>query len=175
MPLDSSEDGEAANAEIGLLLGLTGGLLTGPLAACRSTLAPGHLAVIGPRDGEWRRRFNVGSLHDLGIWLRRWDEVRDRPADTGREAVQHLSRSTDGWWLHVDLDVLDPAVFPAQGLPDVPDDPGGLSWEQLVEVASAALRYGGCVGASMTIYDPDQDPDGACARRIVEAVREVAG
>ena len=31
MPLDVSEDGEAANAEIGLLLGLTGRLLAGPL------------------------------------------------------------------------------------------------------------------------------------------------
>ena len=32
MPLDVSEDGEAANTEIGLLLGLTGKLLAGPLA-----------------------------------------------------------------------------------------------------------------------------------------------
>jgi arginase len=32
MPLDSSEDGEAANTELGLLLGLTGRLLSGPLA-----------------------------------------------------------------------------------------------------------------------------------------------
>ena len=31
MPLDVSEDGEAANTEIGLLLGLTGRLLAGPL------------------------------------------------------------------------------------------------------------------------------------------------
>lgn len=174
MPLDVSEDGEAANAEIGLLLGLTGGLLTGPLAGSRSTLAPDRLAVIGPRDGAWRRRFNVGSLADLGIWLRRCDQVVDRPADTGREAVQHLSRTADGWWLHVDLDVLDPVVFPAQGLPDVPDDPGGLDWSQLIEVTSAALAYGGCVGASITIYDPDQDPAGACARQIVQAVAEVA-
>jgi len=32
MPLESSEDGEAANTELGLLLGLTGRLLSGPLA-----------------------------------------------------------------------------------------------------------------------------------------------
>ena len=36
MPLDVSEDGEAANTEIGLLLGLTGRLLTGGSATgCR--------------------------------------------------------------------------------------------------------------------------------------------
>ena len=174
MPLDVSEDGEAANAEIGLLLGLTGGLLTGPLARTRSKLTPERLTMIGPRDGDWRRKFNVGSVRDQGVWSRRADEVADRPADTGREAVQHLSRTADRWWLHVDLDVLDPVVFPAQGLPGVPDDPGGLTWEQLTAVASAALAYGGCVGASMTIYDPDQDPDGACARRIVRTVAAAA-
>ena len=69
--------------------------------------------------------------------------------------------------------MLDPAAFPAQGLPGVPDDPGGLTWEQLTGTVSAALAYGGCVGASMTIYDPDQDPSGDCARRIVQAVREI--
>ena len=87
MPLDVSEDGEAANAEIGLLLGLTGRLLTGPLAACRGTLRADQLAVLGPRDEQWRRRFNVGSLREHGVWLRDAHEVAARPADTGREAV----------------------------------------------------------------------------------------
>ena len=62
MPLDVSEDGEAANAEIGLLLGLTGRTLRGPLAAHRGLLFPATLAVAGPRDAAWRARFNVGSL-----------------------------------------------------------------------------------------------------------------
>jgi arginase len=173
MPLDVSEDGEAANTEIGLLLGLTGRLLTGPLAAARGTLRADQLAVLGPRDEQWRRQFNVGSLREHGVWLRDAGEVAARPADIGREAVQHLSHAADGWWLHVDLDVLDPVAFPAQGLPDVPDDPGGLTWDQLTATVSAALAYGGCVGASMTIYDPDQDPAGDCARRIVRAVRDI--
>ena len=173
MPLDVSEDGEAANTEIGLLLGLTGRLLSGPLAASRGTLRADHLAVLGPRDQQWRRRFNVGSLREHGVWLRDAGEVAARPADTGREAVQHLSRAADGWWLHVDLDVLDPVEFPAQGLPDVPDDPGGLTWDQLTSTVSAALAYGGCAGVSMTIYDPDQDPAGDCARRVVRAVRDI--
>ena len=44
MPLDVSEDGEAANTELGLLLGITGRLLTGPfrdrLPALRSRHSP---------------------------------------------------------------------------------------------------------------------------------------
>src|SRR5262249_54890386 len=65
MPLDVSEDGEAANAEIGLLLGLTGRLLPGPLAADLPALPIEALAVLGPRDDDWRRRFNVASVRDV--------------------------------------------------------------------------------------------------------------
>ena len=171
MPLDVSEDGEAANAEIGLLLGLTGRTLTGPLAERLPALPADHLTVLGCRDEAWRRRFNVGSLRDHGVWFRGLAEVAADPAGSGRAAVSHVSRVADGWWLHVDLDVLDPDEFRAQGLPGVPDDPGGLTWEQLTSLVAAVLAYGGCVGASMTIYDPDQDPTGADARRIIQAIR----
>jgi len=78
------------------------------------------------------------------------------------------------WWLHVDLDVLDPMEFPAQGLPDVADEPGGLTRTQLAALLSAATGAGGCAGLSMAIYDPDQDPDRSGARYIVELVGAVA-
>jgi arginase len=49
-----------------------------------------------------------------------------------------------------------------------------LTWPQLTEALVAALRVGGCRGCSVAIYDPDQDPDGGDARRIVQLVREIA-
>lgn len=173
MPLDVSEDGEAANIEIGLLLGLTGKLLTGPLAQRLPALPPAVLAVLGPRDGDWRRRFNVGSLRDCGVWLRACDEVVADPAAAARTAVDHVTGRADSWWLHVDLDVLDPTVFPAQGLPDVADEPGGLTWEQLTDLLTTAIGAGGCLGWSLAIYDPDQDPTRDGARRIVDLVGDV--
>jgi arginase len=78
------------------------------------------------------------------------------------------------WWLHVDLDVLDPVAFPAQGLPDVDDDPGGLSPAQLTTALTAAAAGGGCAGFSVAIYDPDQDPDRSGARQVVDLVGAVA-
>jgi arginase len=74
--------------------------------------------------------------------------------------------------LHVDLDVLDPAEFSAQGLPDVEDEPGGLTWDQLTDlVVSLFGSPAHCVGASLAIYDPDQDDDNADAGKIVAFVR----
>ena len=174
MPLDVSEDGEAANAEIGLLLGITGRLIRGPLRRRLPALSTRALAMLGQRDEDWRRRFNVGSLRDHGVWLRSIDEVKADPGGAAESAVRHLRRHADRWWLHVDLDVLDPDAFAAQGLPDVADDPGGLSWRQLTELLVAAVGAGGCLGLSLAIYDPDQDPDGSDARRIVALVGDVA-
>ena len=174
MPLDVSEDGEAANTEIGLLLGLTGRLMSGPLSQHMPALNAGRLAMLGPRDAQWRRAFNVGSLRDLGVHLRTFAEVAAAPASAARDALAHLAENTDRWWLHVDLDVLDPVEMPAQGLPDVEDIPGGLTWDQLTELLAAAVASGGCVGWSLAIYDPDQDSDGSDAAHIVQLVQAVA-
>jgi arginase len=175
MPLDVSEDGEAANAEIGLLLGVTGRLLEGSLRARLPALRPELLAMLGPRDRSWRRAFNVGSLRDRGIWLSAADEVAADPSGAGRRTVEQVRQQADPWWLHVDLDVLDAEEFGAQGLPDVEDEPGGLTWTQLTDLLTAMVELGGCVGWSVVIYDPDQDPHRADARRIVELVRRVSG
>lgn len=168
MPLDVSEDGEAANTEIGLLLGLTGKLVSGPLRRCVATLEPDALAMLGPRDEGWRQQFNVGSLRDHGVWLRNAEEVAADPAATARQAVEHVVRTAQRWWLHVDLDVLDPREFAAQGLPGVDDEPGGLTVAQLTTLLVTAAGTGGCAGLSLAIYDPDQDPERRDARQVVE-------
>lgn len=174
MPLDTSEDGEAANTEIGLLLGLTGHLAPTDLAARLPALRDESLAMLGQRDEAWRLQFNVGSLRDLGVWLRAVDEVASAPPQVAIEAVMHLQESSAAWWLHIDLDVLDPLEFAAQGLPGVADEPGGLSWQQLTALATTAVAMSGCRGLSLAIYDPDQDPTGVDAARIVQFARHVA-
>ncbi|MET1038645.1 MAG: arginase family protein, partial [Aeromicrobium sp.] len=158
-PLDVSEDGEAANTELGLLLGLTGRAPGFPRPSVRSILLPARLAAVGPRDVAWRRGMNVGSVADLGAFFRPAEAVADDPRGVGREAAGFLPRGGP-WWLHVDLDVLDATVLPATGVPgDVPEpDSGGLDWEQLTALLTAAVARGGCRGLSVAIYDPDQDP-----------------
>jgi arginase len=132
------------------------------------------LVILGPRDDDWRRQFNVGTLADSQVWLAPLAEVADDPCGTGRRAIEHLSARVDRWWLHIDLDVLDPVQFPAQGLPDVDDEPGGLTWDQLTDLVSALFTgQASCVGGSLAIYDPDQDPDGLGAAQIVAFIRNV--
>lgn len=173
-PLDVSEDGEAANAELGLLLGITGRGPDFPRPSVRSILTPSRLAAVGQRDIEWRRAMNVASVADLGAFFRSAGATAQDPARVGRDAADVL-RAVGPWWLHVDLDVLDLAVLPATGVPgDAPDpDDGGLDWDQLTALLTSAVERGGCRGLSVAIYDPEQDPHRLHAGRIVELVHTV--
>lgn len=172
MPLDVVEDGGAANCEIGLLTGITGRLLTGPLADRLPALPLEALAMLGQRDDAWRRRFNIGSFADLGVWSRPLDLMRFYPAVTAINAAGHLRETATRWWLHVDLDVLDPDVYTAQGLPGIPEEPDGLTWAELTRALTGAVSVGCCAGLSVTIYDPDQDPDRTEAAAIVQLIGE---
>ena len=116
----------------------------------------------------------MGSLRDLGVFVRRADETAADPAAAAREAVGRITAHAERWWLHIDLDVLDPEVFAAQGLPDFPDEPGGLTWDTLTQSLRSAVGAGGCAGVSLAIYDPDQDEDRTDARRVVALIDDVA-
>ena len=114
MPLDVSEDGEA-NTEIGLLLGLTGRLLTA-LASRLPALEQSALAVLGPAT-------RVGVVSSTSAHYATTacgcDPSERLPAGRRRrpERLSGIRSVVDRWWLHVDLDVLDPLEFRAQGLP----------------------------------------------------------
>src|SRR4029079_3866742 len=84
MPLDVSEDGEAANTELGLLLGLTGRTWGGELGDRLPALRRDRLVVLGPRDDAWRSRFNVGTLADNGVWGAPAADGADGPHGAGR-------------------------------------------------------------------------------------------
>ena len=81
-----------------------------------------------------------------------------------------MSGAARPWWLHVDLDVLATSALPAVDY----QQPGGLSWDTLETVIATALGVGGCVGASVTIYNPDLDPDLASASVVAQAIGRLA-
>ncbi|ROQ16639.1 arginase family protein [Curtobacterium sp. PhB171] len=74
-----------------------------------------------------------------------------------------------GYWLQVDVDVLDAAVMPAVDSPD----PGGCTPHELIELLRALAPR--AVGASITVYDPDLDPDGTHARLLTEVLTASLG
>jgi arginase len=100
------------------------------------------------------------------------DEVAAAPADHVRAALERLDATADGFWLHLDLDVLAATYLPAVDYPQ--DD--GLSWEQLLELLGPVLAHERLLGADVAILNPVLDTDGRYAARTVELLRAaVAG
>jgi arginase len=69
-----------------------------------------------------------------------------------------------GYWLHLDVDVLDPEHLPAVDSPD----PGGLGPKELTALLAALAPA--AIGAQVTVFDPDLDPDGRYANMLTDVL-----
>jgi arginase len=163
LPVQSST-GEAADMELALALGMADASWSPQLAALLPLVEPGDVRILGARDAELLRAEGVSSLGDR-LAMVDGDRLAADPASAAASACASLS---DPWWFHLDLDVLSTEALPAVDYPQ----PGGLGWEELASVATAALRAGPR-GWDITIYNPDLDPERIHARRIVRSIGSV--
>ncbi|MEF3111817.1 arginase family protein [Streptomyces chrestomyceticus] len=115
------------------------------------------LHILGIRDEDEDR----AELASLGIAHRTAGEIRRQsPEAVARTTLRDLQDTApDGFWIHLDADVLDPDVMPAVDSPD----PGGLSTRELRELLAPLAASPRCAGLDLTIYDPDLDPEGTGA------------
>lgn len=109
-------------------------------------------------------------MEGTGIRVRDLEEVRRLgPGRVAAEALEQLAGSgVEGIWVHLDVDVLDPAVMPAVDSPD----PGGLLPGELVRLLAPLVASPRVRGMEVTIYDPERDPDGRAAGVLVDVLRE---
>jgi len=91
------------------------------------------------------------------------------PRAAGARARGWLDRTGHGAWLHIDLDVLDPASLPAVTYPQ----PGGPDWAALAAALRPLTASPHLLGVSVADFRPDLDEDGAYAARIVALLDEV--
>jgi arginase len=167
----TSPTGEAADMPIAVILG------DGP-APWVERVAPvpvaptTGIAILGYHDldeladlgGELERHRGTG-LFDADVARIR----SDGPTAIGVAALEHAARDTSGVWLHIDLDVLDQAVFPATDYLMS----GGLDWDELVSLIRPVATDTRLVGWSLACYNPEKDPAGRDARAIVAAMERV--
>jgi arginase len=171
--MDETTTGEAANMEVALLLGMTADHAPEPMRSRLPVLRPEAIAMLGQRDANYRGEIGVASIADR-VLLHGPEELRREPDRMAARAAAHVGAQASGWWLHVDLDVLDAAEFRACGAASDPAMPEGLTWPELTQITRTALQADGCRGWSVGVYNPDLDPDGRDARRVVAYLGEVA-
>uniref|UniRef100_UPI003F74E5B9 arginase family protein n=1 Tax=Microbacterium azadirachtae TaxID=582680 RepID=UPI003F74E5B9 len=122
--------------------------------------APARTAHIGCRYGDPHEE----ELRRTIALVAPADEVILHGGARAASRVRAVDGLESGYWIQVDVDVLDPSHMPAVDSPD----PGGLSPDELIGLLAALAPH--AWGASVTVFDPDLDPDGVHARTVAGIV-----
>lgn len=124
-----------------------------------------HVVQIGEREGRdpdfvWPD-VNDTAIECIDVFVAN---------DIGPQAVLARTRRTldaaprQRFWVHLDVDVLDAAVMPAVDSPGSP----GIAPDDLVAILSGLVPDPRCAGMTVTVFDPDLDPDGRHAHTLVD-------
>jgi arginase len=164
-PPEHSPSGEAADMELGFILGLNRDRLPASVSESMPQLDFDAVAVLGPRDQRELREAGISSLEGQLAVYHSAEAVAADPGALVADAAKRLARA-GAWWLHVDLDVLSTESLAAVDY----CQPGGLNWDALSSLTATALRSPGIIGWDITIYNPNLDDGGTGASRIVRHV-----
>ncbi|HKF91561.1 MAG TPA: arginase family protein [Acidimicrobiia bacterium] len=164
---EAEPNGEAASMDLALATG-RGPSVVADLDGRGALVRDEDVVVLGRRDAEEAEAAGSRRIEDTAITMLELPVVREHGAErAASDAVEHLGRTEiDGFWVHLDCDVLDDAVMPAVDY----RLQGGLSWEELETVLATAIETGRVAGLEITIFNPVLDGDGAITRRLVASL-----
>lgn len=115
------------------------------------------VVVLGRRDFYDEALYGEGSIRNTPMLDLPWDEIRrvgiDEAAERALERV--TAPDLDGFWIHFDADVIDPAIIDAVDTPE----PGGADVDDAVALLRALWSSPRALGMDVTIYDPGLDAD----------------
>jgi arginase len=157
----SSPSGEAADVPLATMLGHGDPEVLD--AAGGPALTPDGVYLLGPRDTLQAQ--GQGSLMPEDFDLRHVDTATIRATGTakvGAAARAHFDDRELPFWLFLDVDALDPAVFPATDA--LIGD--GLDWKEVDALAGPLACSPHLLGVVTTCYNPEKDPEGTCGRRL---------
>jgi arginase len=161
-PADSAT-GSAASMDLALAIG-RGKSPLAMLDAARPLVRAADIVLVGRRDDADAASYGHEALAA--------SEILDLPMPLDAEGIDALAARmlarvaadvVDGFWVHVDADVLSPEVMIAVDSPE----PGGPDIGQLATLLAPLVVHPKALGLQLTIYDPALDPGLACGQRLV--------
>lgn len=129
------------------------------LRRCWELLGDGRIFQFGIRSGE------------RAEWIWGKDHVETHPFTVEFEVLSDVLRRLEGRpvYLTVDLDVMDPSVFPGTGTPE----PGGISFDMLRQAVTRICSEANVVGCDVNELAPMLDASGASTAVACKIVREM--
>jgi arginase len=166
---EESRTGSVASMSLALAVG-RGNTPLARLNGPAPLVDPRHVALLGRRDAAdaW---YGHAALAASPILDLPDSELRSRtPGALAAAALDRVvSNDVRGFWIHLDVDVLNPSVMSAVDSPE----PGGPLPEELLGVLTPLVRHPHALGLNVTIYDPALDPDRSGARRLVQLLDDL--
>ncbi len=167
---EAEANGEVASMDLALAIGRGPDVLTNinglkPLVCEADTVLFGYRdTALAQQEGSQDVRFSQIDVQNLA-------EVRQQGAEHAAKAALNrlLQKPLDGFWIHLDVDVLDDAIMPAVDY-RMPD---GFSFEELSSILKILMASSKAVGLEVTIFNPTLDPDGLIAQSLTQSL--VAG
>src|SRR6266446_8975353 len=92
------------------------------------------------------------------------DVQKKGAAAATRDALAHLHAELREFILHVDTDIIAQEEFPAVNVPGS----GGLTFDDVRQSLREVLSQKTLLGLDVAQYNPDRDPDGSGAQKLVE-------
>jgi arginase len=163
-------NGEVASLDLAVATGRGPGVLA-DLDGLRPLVRDGDVALIGYRVLGDNDHFLGEHIRSTAITVADLSDIRAHGAGHALErALTTLTRpELGGFWVHLDVDVLDDALMPAVDY----RHPGGLSWEEAEHILGGLLASRNACGLEVTIFNPRLDPDGSIARRLSDLIEAV--
>ncbi len=127
------------------------------LRRCWDILGDGRIFQFGIRSGL-REEFKWAEVH-TGLQKFNFDGLERTAAGLAGHPV----------YFTVDLDVMDPSVFPGTGTPE----PGGVSFLQLMDAVSLVAENCRVVGCDLVELAPSLDPSGVSTIVACKLLREL--
>lgn len=127
------------------------------LRRCWDLLGDGRIFQFGIRSG----------LREEFEWAKTHTELHRFGFDGLAETAERLAGSPV--YFTVDLDVLDPSVFPGTGTPE----PGGVSFLQMMDAMTLVAERCRVVGCDLVELAPALDPSGASTVVACKLLREL--
>jgi arginase len=160
--------GEAADMDLALVSGRGPDAVVN-LEGRKPYMRDEDIIVFAHRDAALAHKYGSQDVRSTGMTVMDLGEVRKAGAKAAAAtAVQRLATAdSKGFWIHLDVDVLDDAVMPAVDYRMT----DGLDFDELATVLRAAVASGRAVGINITIFNPNLDPNRSVARNLVSCLR----
>ncbi|MFD2043442.1 agmatinase [Ornithinibacillus salinisoli] len=124
---------------------------------CHDFLGDGRIFQFGIRSG----------LKEEFDWAKKHTYLERFSLDTLKEKLRGLKDVPV--YFTIDLDVLDPGVFPGTGTPE----PGGITYKELLDAIIKFQELNQIVAADVVELSPQYDPSGASTAVACKTIREM--